>query len=339
MSNQARWGIIGLGNVAKKFVKSFNKVKNAKLVAIASTDQKKLEQFSKILKIDKNLCFNNYIDLLKSKDLDIVYISLPNSLHVKWILQGLKNNKNVLCEKPLAVNSKEIKKIDKILKNKNLFLREAYMYLYHPVYQKILSLIKLNKIGKVKKIKAYFGTKILKKNFFGFGRYKINYNDRKFSNNLGGGVILDLGCYPMSFVIFLKKFLRKKTGKINFYFKNKKVERLRKIEIEAFLKINFSSSLDVEMGCSFINNLKPKIEIFGDKGKILVEDPWLLRKKKYFLNKKKLNIYNKFPSIYSYEIEAISNFFLTKKEKKFTFDFKDSIENLKMLEKWRYDCK
>ena len=92
---QVRWGFIGLGNIASKFAEGFQYTKNAKLLAISSRSENKLNTFKNKFQIGDNYCFANYDNLLECKDLDIVYIALPHSFHFPWIMKCLENNKKV----------------------------------------------------------------------------------------------------------------------------------------------------------------------------------------------------------------------------------------------------
>jgi predicted dehydrogenase len=116
------WGIIGLGNIALKFSNAFNDVQNARLLAVASLDSNKLKTFGERFKIKKKFQFEKYENLLSCKEVDIIYIALPNSLHKKWVLKALKNKKNVLVEKPAVMNFTEANQIKNYLNSNNFFL-------------------------------------------------------------------------------------------------------------------------------------------------------------------------------------------------------------------------
>tara|TARA_A100001015_G_C14367464_1_gene472869 strand:- start:2 stop:349 length:348 start_codon:yes stop_codon:yes gene_type:complete len=98
------WGIIGLGNIAHEFSKAFAETNNAKLLAISSKDENKLKKFGQLFNVESKFSFKNYQDLINCEEVDIVYIALPNSFHKQWILKAIKNNKNILVEKPATVN-------------------------------------------------------------------------------------------------------------------------------------------------------------------------------------------------------------------------------------------
>ena len=129
--NKLNWGIIGLGAIAQKFSEAFVQTSNSKLLAIASNDNQKLENFKKEFFIEDKFAFKNYEDLINCKEVDIVYIALPNSLHFHWIKECIKNNKNTLVEKPATLNYDEVQTVKKILNNKSIFFGEAFMYRYH----------------------------------------------------------------------------------------------------------------------------------------------------------------------------------------------------------------
>ena len=105
------WGIIGLGNIAHEFSKAFAKTKNAKLLAIASKNENKLKKFREQFNVELKFSFKNYQDLIDCDEVDIVYIALPNSMHKHWILNAIKNKKNILVEKPATINFSEANEI------------------------------------------------------------------------------------------------------------------------------------------------------------------------------------------------------------------------------------
>ena len=170
---QINWGIIGLGKVALQFAEAFKYSKNAKIVAIASYDKDKIKKFKNQFNLEEKYCFEEYEKILSCDDVDVIYISLPNSLHYKWIVKSIKSKKKILVEKPATLNFSEINDI----KNhyNNYFFAEGFMYVYHPQISKVISLLKENKIGKLISTETSFGKNILtKKNFLGFNKKKKN---------------------------------------------------------------------------------------------------------------------------------------------------------------------
>lgn len=125
MKTLVNWGIIGLGNVATEFAEAFKYTKNSKLLAISSKDQNKLNKFKKDFGAKDDFCFKNYDGLLNCKEIDIIYIALPNSLHYEWITKSIKKEKNILVEKPATVNLSELRNIESLLKKNKFFLQKV----------------------------------------------------------------------------------------------------------------------------------------------------------------------------------------------------------------------
>ena len=171
--NKINWGIIGLGNIALKFASAFNNVDNAQLKSISSKNIDKLMNFKNKFNIEENYCFNNYEDIINCKDVDIVYISLPHTLHYQWIINCIKKNKKVLVEKPATIKLEQIKEIKDLVLQKKIFFAEGFMYRFHPQIEKIIDLIKNRTVGNLISMKSYFGMNILeKKNFLGIIKKK-----------------------------------------------------------------------------------------------------------------------------------------------------------------------
>ena len=164
--NQVNWGIIGLGVIASQFAKGFEGLDSAKLLAIASTNQDKLSKFKKNLKIDIEYSFSNYQTLIEHKEIDIIYIALPTSLHHQWIVKCLDAGKKVLVEKPATMNANEIKEIKKKYSKEKIFIYEAYMYMYHPQILKVIELINQREIGELISMESSIGINILTKKIY-----------------------------------------------------------------------------------------------------------------------------------------------------------------------------
>ncbi len=337
---QVNWGIIGLGNIALKFSENLVKHKNSRLFAIASKDKSKLDRFQNQFSINSKKCFSNYEDLIDCKELDIIYIALPNALHFEWVKECINRKKNVLVEKPATLNYSQAKTINTLLEKKPVLFAEAMQYRYLPQTQKVINLLRDNTIGDLVSINSSFGSNLLsKKNIFGFEKEKkINIENRLFNKNLGGGAILDLGCYPVSFSILIAALQNADYEKIKI--NNKVVNKgAYEVDIDASLEIEFDTKFKAFISTSFKKDLGKKTEIIGKKGKITIEDTWhgghsvttLIEgvKKDLFINFEK--------NAYSYQIEAIEKMII---ENKKVLDFpgmtiKDTLTNMKILDMWK----
>ncbi len=333
-----KWGIIGLGNIATKFAEAFKYSTNAKLLAVASKDENKIKYFKEKFNLEHNYCFDNYEKLIKSKEIDIVYIALPNSLHFEWISRCIENNKKILVEKPATMNTQEINSVQ--AKIGNIFFAEGLMYAYHPQTLKVLELINEGIIGDLISMESNFGINILtKKNFFGFKiKKKINKESRIFNKELGGGAILDLGCYPVSFSSLIGLLnSKKKSDKINV--KNIKKELGNTgVDIDSSAELYFENGFKSIIRASLSEDLGQKSIIRGSQGNIILENTWTNYDTNIDIDNgsnKKIHITNT-KNIYFYEIEALSKCIIQNKNKpEFPgINLEDTIRNTKILEEW-----
>lgn len=331
------WGIIGLGNIANKFASAFSNLKNSKLLSVASKNIQNIEKFQRKFNLDNNYCYNNYEEILTNKNIDIIYIALPHKFHFEWIMKCIDYNKNILTEKPATINIDEIKQINNKLNESKIFFAEGFMYRFHPQTSKLVDIIKQNEIGELQSMKSFFGKNIIeKKNIFGFKRFKINKESRLFREDLGGGSILDLGCYPASLSILIANLKSKiQNYDINLKEINKTVGPT-KVDLEAFTKIEFINEFNSYIGSSFKKDLGKSTKILGSKGEILVPDSWHCENPKIVVNGKEYFIENKFNNIFSYEIESISNSLLNNQlNPEFPAIKRNETEvNMDILNKW-----
>ncbi|UCH15002.1 MAG: Gfo/Idh/MocA family oxidoreductase [Bacteroidales bacterium] len=184
MSKKFNWGIIGLGNIAESFADDLKLLPDARLFAVASRTQQKADLFAK--KYNVPHAYGCYEDIVRTKDLDVIYVATPHSLHCENTIMCLSNKIPVLCEKPLAINSAEVKKMIACSKESNTFLMEAMWTRFLPSIEKLLELIKQKAIKNIQLIRADFGIKAPK-----------DMNNRIFNIKLGGGSLLDVGIYPV----------------------------------------------------------------------------------------------------------------------------------------------
>ena len=122
--------LLSTARINDKIIPAIRKSKYANLYAVASRSGKNLSKYAKKRNIP--IFYNSYTKLLKDKNIDVVYISLPNHLHSKWAVLAAEAKKNVLCEKPITLSVKEINKISKVAKKNNVAVQEATMMRFHP---------------------------------------------------------------------------------------------------------------------------------------------------------------------------------------------------------------
>lgn len=338
---KVNWGIIGLGRIAEVFSNAFEEAENAKLLAVASRDQKKIDHFKDRFNLENKFLFDNYEDLISCSDLDIIYIALPNSLHHQWIIECIKNKKNILVEKPATLTFAESLDIKKNLDGKNLFFGEAFMYRHLPQMNFIINTLKNKEIGNLQSMETSFGMNLLtKKKFFLFNKKKkINHEERKFNKNLGGGCIFDLGCYSSSFSLLVASLID--THNIN----NLKLINIQNeigetgVDIDSYAEILFENGFKSKIKSSFKRNLGNQSTILGDKGSLIINDTWKGNKitKKTDISNEELEL-DTFKNIYTHQILQISKNIINNDNKpNFPgMNLDETILNSKIIEKWAY---
>ncbi len=188
--DKIKWGVLGTAKIAcEKVIPAMKKSKFSEVYAIASRTEVKAEQCQKKRNIP--FAYTSYEALLKNKDIQAVYIPLPNHLHVEWTIKALKAGKHVLCEKPIALSVNDLKKIRKTANETGLKVSEAFMVKNHPQWIQTKKLIDEGKIGKLQSIHGFFSY------------YHTDRNDIRYKYKEGGGAMWDIGCYP----VFASRFI------------------------------------------------------------------------------------------------------------------------------------
>jgi predicted dehydrogenase len=189
--DKVRWGILSTAKIGvEKVIPAMQKSQYCQIAAIASRTISKAEEAARDLDIPK--AYGSYEELLADPDIDAIYNPLPNHLHVPWSIGALKANKHVLCEKPIALSASEGQELVDFAKTKQqLKVMEAFMYRFHPQWQKAKQMVIEGKIGEIRTIQSFF-----------------SYNNLDSTNirniaEYGGGGLMDIGCYCISLSRFL----------------------------------------------------------------------------------------------------------------------------------------
>ena len=324
-----KWGVIGTGHMANIFAESIQETDNAKLVAVSSRTKKSLEIFGDRFNIKENLRFISNEEICKSEDIDAIYISTLNNTHFDLIRLCAINKKNILCEKPFCLNLNEAKELQKIIIINKVMFFEAIAYLSHPQTSVILDLVNNDEIGEITSIESTFGFKVR----------KIDPESRLFNKKLGGGAILDVGCYPMSFIsLFLEN-----ENKIVFNEIEGEIYHTN-VDIAASANITINDKIQCKIKISLKEYFKNNSIIKGTKGSVIVGFPWLPEKKVFLEIHNKSRYYKSFVhsdlSVYANQIKNVSNKFLKNNNNKSRlFDISKSLENMTYLDHWMQSIK
>ncbi len=310
------WGVIGYGRMGKQYVDCLKEKSTLfKLNGVSSKSSSKNKDFN---------FYSSYEDLLSSNEIDAVYISTLNNTHKDLVILANKKNKKILCEKPLGLNFLEVKELHSLFeKKKNNFL-EAIAYRAHPITAELFKILEDKELGSINRIESNFGFRVR----------KIKKESRLFNKELGGGSILDLGCYPISFFNLFSKKDDIKIIRSKFELCETGVD----IDGEISLKIN--DKIDAIGKVSLKENLKNGCIIHCENATITLPSPWLPPNKTYIEVETRSRYFKKIISskknLYTNLLEASSLFFL-KKDRKLNFlvNIDESLKISKIIDTWK----
>ena len=252
--NKVKWGILSTSKFAQtKVIPAMLQGTYTEVAAIASRDLAKSQAAAEKFGIPK--AYGSYEELLADPDIQVIYNPMPNHLHVPYAIKALEAGKNVLCEKPIGLNSAEAQQLlATARKYPHLKAMEAFMYRLHPQWQRAKEIVKSGGIGELKTIQSFFSY--------------FNREENNIRNNpdIGGGGLMDIGCYNISFSRFI------------FDAEPNRVLGLLELDPEFQTDRITSGILDFGNGtatftCSTQLTSYQRCNIFGTEGRVEVEIP------------------------------------------------------------------
>ncbi|MFT6436421.1 MAG: putative dehydrogenase [Candidatus Azotimanducaceae bacterium] len=226
----------------------------ATVVAIAARDVKKAKEFAAAHKIPR--VHSSYQTLIDDPEIDLIYNALPASLHRPWTLKALEAGKHVLCEKPIALNAQQAREMIHVAESKGCLMIEAFHYRYHPLIQHVLALLQSDAIGQIREIEGVFNVSI------------ENTSDIRYQKGLGGGALMDLGCYPVH-------WLRTCVGEEPIVTSASAVVTASDVDISLQGEFSFPGGAKGRLECSMLAGPKMTntLSIQGSTGSIKVINP------------------------------------------------------------------
>ncbi len=326
---QVRWGILGCGQIANAFAKALTEVEGCSLHAAAARDAERAQAF--VTEHGGTRGYGTYEALLADPEVDAVYIATIHPQHAEWIAHCAYAGKHVLCEKPLTMNLREAKHAAKVARDRRCLLREAFMYRHHPQTQQVVDLVESGVIGKVRMIDASF--------CYNAGECP----DSRLQNKaLGGGGILDVGCYPMSFArliagrgqgrLFADPLELKAVGHLDVK---------SKVDMWTTAALRFEGDILAKCTCAVQMSAENQVVIYGEHGRILVESPWFCegQVRTVFASGREDTVLEPVPgrSLYVYEIESFVGELRGQAigARAVGMRLDDSLGNMKALDWWR----
>ena len=316
MSKKISWGVLSTANIAvEKVIPAMQLGQYSQINAIASRNIDKATQCAQRLNIPK--AYGTYEELLKDKTIDAIYIPLPNHMHVEWAIKCLEAGKHVLCEKPIGLNTKEAKYLlEQTKRFPKLKIMEAFMYRFHPRWNLVKDSIKNGDIGDIKNIHSVFTY------------YNTDPTNIRNKPEIGGGSLLDVGCYCIS----LSRFL----------FEEEPIEMSANIAYDPILKTDglVSATLQFKKGtatftCSTQLMDREYAEVLGTKGRIEIPHPFIPSKdqtsKVIIVNNEEKEVVSPKCNQYTLQSDAFSKAILDNTE--VPTPLQDAVDNMIVIDK------
>lgn len=246
-----RWGILGTARIAHAMVAAIRASGAGVVAAVASRDAARAQVWAQDHEIPE--AFSSYEAMLESNAIDVVYNPLPNSLHAEWTIAALEAGLPVLCEKPFTTNAVEARAVAETARRTGLAVAEAFMYRFHPVYDVVVELILQGRIGELRTIESSFS-------FFLRDRSEI-----PASAELGGGALLDVGCYCVNLARLIAASEPIAAAAL---------EKRTSVDDTFAGVLEFGDGVLAPFHCSIEAFDRSRAEIVGTDGAISVENPW-----------------------------------------------------------------
>lgn len=325
---QLNWGILGTGSVASTFAEHVQGSRTGKLVAVGSRSQESADAFAD--KFDIPTRHASYDALLADPDVQAIYIATPHPMHAEWAVRIAEAGKHVLCEKPITLNASDTATVIEAAKRNNVILMEAFMYRCHPQTAKLVELLRQNVVGQVRMISATFA--------FNAG---FNGESRLFKRELGGGGILDVGCYTTSMARLIAGVAQGE----NFAEPTEVVAvgHLNEAGTDgwtaALLKFPGDIVAQVSTGVQWSGS--NDVIVYGDKGRIEIPSPWFCDAgegnadiKVFGENAQEIEVRDE-RGLYAIEADTFAQAIEDGKIPHPAMSTEDSLGNMQTLDKWR----
>ncbi len=250
-----RFGLLSTARINGAVLEGAKPSEEVEVVAVASRSLERAESYASEHGIER--AHGSYEALLEDPEVDAVYVSLPNALHVEWSVRALEAGKHVLCEKPLTPQQHEAERAFAAAEAADRFLAEAFMWRHNPQTARLRELVEGGAIGELRLVRAAFSFSL------------TALDDVRLRPELDGGSLLDVGCYCVSGIRLLAGEPERVYGQA--------VRSSTGVDVRFAAVLSFATGALAHFDCGFDLPGRGALEVVGSEGSLLVRDPWLPR--------------------------------------------------------------
>jgi predicted dehydrogenase len=247
-----RWGIISTARINRKFLAGARQSSALEILAVASRERASAERYAADNDIER--AYGGYDGLLADPDVDAVYISLPNSMHVEWTVKALEAGKHVLCEKPMGRRAADVQQAFDVADREGRLLMEAFMYRHNPQTRRLVELVQDGAVGRVRLIRSAFS---------------FSTDDAanvRLAKALEGGALMDVGCYCVSG----SRLLAGEPQRVGA----EQVTGGDGVDIVFAATMRFADDVLAHFDAGLALDTRDELEVVGDAGSLFLDDPW-----------------------------------------------------------------
>jgi xylose dehydrogenase (NAD/NADP) len=253
MEKILNWGLLSTAKINRALIKPLRASKRTRLLAVASRNISSAERYAREWNILR--AHGSYESLLTDPEIDVVYNSLPNHLHAEWTIKALRAGKHVLCEKPFALTLAEVDAMSQAALETGKVVAEAFMYRHHAQTLKVKEIVDSGVLGKLQLIKGAFTFTLTRE-----GNYR-------WMEEMGGGSIWDVGCYPISYARMI-------AGAEPVEVFGWQVTGQGGSDESFFGQMRFKDGIHMQFDCGFKSPSRSYIEIVGTDATLNIPDPF-----------------------------------------------------------------
>lgn len=313
-----RWGIIGAGRISSTFATALTSMEHTKLAAVASRDIVRAEEFAGRFHVDK--AYGSYEELAADPEIDVIYIGTPHSEHKANAALCIKNSKAVLCEKPFTLNVSESEYLVKLAREYGVFLMEAMWTKFLPVTRRVKQWLLENRIGEVKHMRISFG-------YYS----EFDPESRLFNPNIAGGALLDVGIYPISYVVHMLQRLP------DLVISSAVIGRSG-VDEQNVIILKYDNGILADLSSAVSADTGSEAVIIGAKGKIVIPKFWAAEEASLYDAENNLMEEYKKPFAvngYVYEAEEVNECIREGRLESELLPLKDTLDIMKLMDEIR----
>jgi predicted dehydrogenase len=257
-----RWGILGTGHIAGVFARGVAASQSGELVAVGSRAQPPAERFAR--EFGATRAHGSCEALLADHEVQAIYVGVPHPWHAEWAIRAAQAGKHVLCEKPLTLNRAGAEQVAAAARSAGVLLMEAFMYRCHPQTAKVVELVTGGALGRVGLVQATFSF-----------RTEFNPANRWWNRELGGGGILDVGCYPVSFARLIAGAAegRPFADPVSVAGAGQRHPQTG-VDVVAAALLTFANGVIAQVACGIGLQQDNSLRVYGSAGWLHVPVPW-----------------------------------------------------------------